>query len=474
MSIQAARKSLGLPPPQPSPAFWAHVLGKEKNTPSQQPLPPLTPLDRNATSTRVLLHDTQANLEKFSAKIDKLLTEFSEAKSEVNLVKTLFERDRESLTNDIIDLVNRCQTQIQKTLGSPAQSFVLDQFSKEVSQRLENLDKRLDAIQTLSQTHAQSLQTQIRAIQAIQEQQCTMLSNLTPLMPLLQAIPLNIDSAKNSILDTLRKQAVSCTKVTQTSPVAKTPCIRRTSKRSRTMSPADNRAALASRTSKRPRAEPNLMLPSSINSITSVARTPRPSSRSDVLFDCSGTPNQNLGTMPTIDQVVNRESTIPGRLAIRQPQLPALGDRTNSLRPDLCSIFPSKESLSRLTSVGRNKSMQITRTPTSTIRSGAQVMSSSINRTENPMLQASVSTIPPPQQIKNSSDPKRSSSHMPAPRLKTAQLPGPQTRQLKPAATLLPSQARLRPLRSRRSPPKEGRRFIPLLDSDDEGSIASP
>ena len=104
--MQAARESLDLPPPRQSSNFWAHVMENEKNglNSSQSTLPLLTPLDKNATATRLLLHDTQANLEKFSGKVDKLLEGFSEAKSEIKLVKTLFERDREALVNDVIDL----------------------------------------------------------------------------------------------------------------------------------------------------------------------------------------------------------------------------------------------------------------------------------------------------------------------------------------------------------------------------------
>ncbi|PFH51030.1 hypothetical protein AMATHDRAFT_122148, partial [Amanita thiersii Skay4041] len=110
---------------------------------------PLTPLDKNATSMRVLLHDTQANFEKFSTRVDNFLNGLAETKSEINLVKSLFERGQETLTNDIIDLVNRCQSQIQKTLGSPAQASGMEQLSKDINQRLDCLDKRLDAIQTV-------------------------------------------------------------------------------------------------------------------------------------------------------------------------------------------------------------------------------------------------------------------------------------------------------------------------------------
>lgn len=101
MSLQPARENLGIP--RQSSNLWAHVFGKASDTPSST-LPPLGPLDKTATSTRVLLYDTQANLEKFSARVDTLLKGFSEAKSEVKFVKSLFERDREALTNDITDL----------------------------------------------------------------------------------------------------------------------------------------------------------------------------------------------------------------------------------------------------------------------------------------------------------------------------------------------------------------------------------
>ena len=105
MSLQPARENLGIP--RQSSNLWAHVFGKASDTPSSAAgttLPPLGPIDKTATSTRVLLYDTQANLEKFSARVDTLLKGFSEAKSEVKFVKSLFERDREALTNDITDL----------------------------------------------------------------------------------------------------------------------------------------------------------------------------------------------------------------------------------------------------------------------------------------------------------------------------------------------------------------------------------
>lgn len=56
-----------------------------------------------------------------------------------------------------------------------------------------------------NQTHSQTLQTQSQALQSLQDQHGTVLAALVPLLPLLQAIPLHIESARNSITDTLSK-----------------------------------------------------------------------------------------------------------------------------------------------------------------------------------------------------------------------------------------------------------------------------
>jgi hypothetical protein len=52
----------------------------------------------------------------------------------------------------MISIVNRCQTQIQKSLGSPAQVSQVDEYKKDFSaidRRLEAVDKRIDLLHTV-------------------------------------------------------------------------------------------------------------------------------------------------------------------------------------------------------------------------------------------------------------------------------------------------------------------------------------
>ena len=101
--------------PTASTPLWEHLLRPSSHTPS--PLtdlsavaPPLAPLDKNATSMRVLLHDTQANFERFSTHVENLLDGIKETKQHIMTTNSLFERDRESLMGDIIDLGMYCRT----------------------------------------------------------------------------------------------------------------------------------------------------------------------------------------------------------------------------------------------------------------------------------------------------------------------------------------------------------------------------
>ncbi|KAF7430686.1 hypothetical protein PC9H_006397 [Pleurotus ostreatus] len=188
-----------------STALWAHLLRKDtpSSTPgtSSDPLnPPIVPLDRAGTSMRMLLHDTQANFEKFSGRIDLMTNCIESTKREIVTVKSLFEEQNEKLSMEIIDLVNRSQREVQKTVASPAQANELETLRKELSStdlRIQGLDHRLDAIHLLYQSHSQGLQ-------AIQNQQNALLSALLPLLPLLQALPIHIDSAKDQISATVR------------------------------------------------------------------------------------------------------------------------------------------------------------------------------------------------------------------------------------------------------------------------------
>ncbi|KAF8998532.1 hypothetical protein BDQ17DRAFT_1309102 [Cyathus striatus] len=142
----------GIPPEKdPSRSLWEHICRKESLPPPPLPKPnpifiPTGPMDKHATSMRVLLHDTQLNFENFAKHTEKLLKEVGESKNEIKVLKALFEREHETLTGEIMDLVNRCQTQIQKSLGTPAQASHLSQIQKEIELRLSNFDERLESI----------------------------------------------------------------------------------------------------------------------------------------------------------------------------------------------------------------------------------------------------------------------------------------------------------------------------------------
>lgn len=57
-----------------------------------------------STSTRILLLDTQAHLQKFGQKVDDLTSNVAHAKQEIVTANTLFQQDRESLMSDFVDL----------------------------------------------------------------------------------------------------------------------------------------------------------------------------------------------------------------------------------------------------------------------------------------------------------------------------------------------------------------------------------
>ncbi|KAF6753060.1 hypothetical protein DFP72DRAFT_849436 [Ephemerocybe angulata] len=173
--------------------LWAHLaqkdtLGRTSTTSTLGSfMPPNGPQDKTATTMRVLLHDTQMNLEKFSGNVEKLIHDVRQTEQELKTTTGLLEKEQDKLMGDIIDLVNRAQTQIQASVGTPAQALVVDGLFKNVDRRLESLDQRLDAIQAFNQTHSQAIQTQMHTIQSIQNQQNTIIAAVTPLLPLLQA-----------------------------------------------------------------------------------------------------------------------------------------------------------------------------------------------------------------------------------------------------------------------------------------------
>ena len=89
--------------------LWRHLLNLDAESPSnsREPaiiVPPAPPLDKNATSMRILLHDTQANFEKFAAHSETLLEDISATRLEIKTANSLFEKERETMLGDIVDL----------------------------------------------------------------------------------------------------------------------------------------------------------------------------------------------------------------------------------------------------------------------------------------------------------------------------------------------------------------------------------
>ncbi|PPQ63394.1 hypothetical protein CVT24_005659 [Panaeolus cyanescens] len=204
-------------PPTVSSAVWTQLLRGVRPTREGSPVghgpqpdishlaPPLAPLDKNATSMRVLLHDTQSNFERFTVEVEGLFRSIRETKAEIKTLSGLYEKDRETLTSDIIDLVNRSQREVQRSVGEPAQAAFVERGFKDVHGALETINQRLDAIQSFNETHSRALQTQMQSIQIVLENQGRLITSVTPLLPLVQALPPHLETLRGSIGETVEK-----------------------------------------------------------------------------------------------------------------------------------------------------------------------------------------------------------------------------------------------------------------------------
>ena len=156
--------------------LWRHLLNldAEPSSTSREPaiiVPPAPPLDKNAASMRILLHDTQANFEKFAVHAETLLGDISATRVEIKTANSLFEKEREMMLADIVDLgalpfvishsmtafelyvVNRSQREIMKTTGQPVQHSDLERLSKDMFYRFDNLHQQLEALNAVFQLH---------------------------------------------------------------------------------------------------------------------------------------------------------------------------------------------------------------------------------------------------------------------------------------------------------------------------------
>ena len=100
MATTAAPSS---PLPSASSTLWARLLdhGPSKAIP---PYAQLTPQDKAGTSTRILLHDTHARLEKFSERANSMLSGIEASKREMVRVREEVESAREKEIDTIAQL----------------------------------------------------------------------------------------------------------------------------------------------------------------------------------------------------------------------------------------------------------------------------------------------------------------------------------------------------------------------------------
>ncbi|KAI0642442.1 hypothetical protein C8Q79DRAFT_985891 [Trametes meyenii] len=193
-----------------STALWGHLLRKtgSSQVPSSSAAssttlghhaPAISPFDKASASTRILLHDTQAHLERFTERVTHLTNSLDDAKRELVVVQKLYQDNHEQVVDRMIGLTNRCQTALQKVIGTPAQNVDIREITREMaalSNKLESLDKKIDALSTFNQIQSQALQT-------INDQQGQILSALVPIPSLLQAVPLHIDNTRNQIQESV-------------------------------------------------------------------------------------------------------------------------------------------------------------------------------------------------------------------------------------------------------------------------------
>ncbi|KAK1222137.1 hypothetical protein PQX77_015065 [Marasmius sp. AFHP31] len=465
-----------------SSVIWAHLLRKE-NVPlptstSDVPLPPLGPVDKNATSTRILLHDTQANLQQFSERIDKMTQSLNGTKQEISAVKVLFQEEHERLVGELVDLVNRCQTEIQKPLGQPAQSDKLDQAQKNLELRLENLDRRLDIVQTLQSTHSQTLQTQSQLLQSLKDQQSTILASVSPLLPLLQALPLQIESIRNAVNEVTSK-ALDSAKVTAT----RTPSVTfRTSVSPNTPTLPSSQPGSTGR--KRRRTSENAQEVTTLHQTptvtkaavmaslvrgSSLARRDSTTTWQPLAPLVPSTPRSNAPPTSS-NQGAEASNTGAGALFRATPERPDSVFRIPAV-PNPCSALKTSANIAEKRGSPLPSSVQEVAAPAAPSR-----LSTPLSKSKNPVAEARPLGAPYAQAM---ALPASLNSKMQTPGLRRQEVgnpspaAGPQPHPLLVRNSTLrvpstgPRPATAAPLRQRRSPFREGRRFIPLDDSDD-------
>lgn len=100
------------PPRRPATTtLWAHLARKDTRSTSQSAEPaaasyplPSHPIDKAGTSTRILLLDTQQNMEKFSERVEKAILKLEEARLDVQAMQKAAGDLREETVSVMSDL----------------------------------------------------------------------------------------------------------------------------------------------------------------------------------------------------------------------------------------------------------------------------------------------------------------------------------------------------------------------------------
>nr|GAT58225.1 predicted protein [Mycena chlorophos] len=381
-------------------ALWGQLVRKATTAARDAPpVAPTAPLDKTGTSMRVLLHDTQSNFERFANRVDSLSSGIEDAHREIVAVKDLFGGAQESLVNDVVGVVNRCQTRIETAVGEPSQASAMEQFRKDVEARFDALTKRMDDMQSFNQSQSLALQNALQMLTTVQEQQGQILTALLPLQPLLQAVPAHINSARSSINEAMLKMSLEY----RTPPPE----------------PSRKRSFLAtSSPRKKARIEPDLEGAQHVpiafppmRPMPSPSRLTRAPSLSSVFREA------NVSRRPLGEPVFSLK---PSAVQTRVVELLPASSRSGS--PGAVPITPPP-------SFGNLKQQQAHASSPSPVKT----------RPNSPAVPISVRALPPAVSVP------------------------------KPVAAV-PAPVKVTMVRGRRSPFRDGRRFIPLDDDEDSGS----
>ncbi|KAH8111061.1 hypothetical protein DFH11DRAFT_711308 [Phellopilus nigrolimitatus] len=187
--------------------------------------PPIILPDRVGT-TRVLLQDTQACVQKFSARSDALGARVEQALKQLELSRAALEAGNEKTVAELADVVYKCQAALAK--GIETQGTTLEKAGEKIAHLASLYDAQTASLTSLTQTvhtHAGALQalqvqqtqtahTHAGALQALQVQQTQLAAALAPLEPLVRAVPLHFDTHQNALIEKVVAALCPVVKVT--------------------------------------------------------------------------------------------------------------------------------------------------------------------------------------------------------------------------------------------------------------------